>query len=254
MAVSEKLRKKLEKKKNELKTGGGLGYKTFKEGTSLIRILSLGVDEDFAIEVTRFYAGKELGGIVSQCTIGGESPLLEKYKEVKNSDNEEDAELAELLKPKKGYFVVCVEVSEKNTVVGEPQLALISKGVYEELIDLMLDEDNGDFTDPKNGYVIKIKRTGSGQFDTEYKVLKGKILKVDKKLAAPQDGEKFIKTICATYEEEEQYLAAVLGDVGSSSKKGKKKSDKKSSKKGASDIGDDDPKPKKGAKKKKSKK
>lgn len=243
MAVSEKLRKKLEKKKEQLKGNGGLGYMTFKEGTTPIRVLSLGTDEDFGIEATRFYASKELGGIISSCTFGDESPLLEKYKEVKNSDNDEDAELAENLKPKKAIFIVVLKINEKGQPEGEPQLALISKGVYEELIDLMLDEDNGDFTDPKTGYIVKIKRTGQGQFDTEYKVLTGKPLKVEKKYAAPQDGESMVRKVCATVEEEEDYLAAFLGDIKGSSKKSKKGK----SSKGSSDLMDEK-KPKKSKK------
>lgn len=228
MAVSASLKKKLEKKREKLKSGGGLGYMTFKEGTTRIRILSAGSDEDFAIEATSFYLGKEIGGFISPITFGEPCYASEVHDEVKKRNDEDDEELLKVLRPKKAYFVCALKMDEKGKKVEEgPKLARITKGLYENLIDLMLDEDNGDFTDPNEGYDIKIKRTGSGQYDTEYTCLPGKPLKLDKQYRGHQDLEKMLRGITASYEETQEFMAKFLGeDLDDDSKKGKKSKDK----------------------------
>lgn len=243
MAVSEKLRKKLEKRKEKLKSGGGLGFISFKEGSTRVRVLSAGSDEDFAIEATQFYLGNTIGGVISPATFGEPCKLMETYEELKKSDDEDDAELANKLKPRRKYFIVVLKMNDKGTEVEEgPKLAIISKGIYEDMIDMMLDEEQGDFTDPKTGYDFKIKRSGSGQFDTEYSLVPCKPTKIaDKKNAAPQDLTKMLKGLAATYEETEEKLNEFLG--GSSSddddddKSNKKSSKGKGKSKPSSDLG-----------------
>lgn len=244
MAVSSKLREKLEKRQKKLKEGNSLPFLTFPEGTTRIRILSAGKDEDFAIEATRFYLGQNIGGVVSPATFGEPCALLEAYQELKNSGDDDDAQLLKDLKPRKGYFVAVLKMDEKGKAVEEgPKLAIIPKGIYESLIDYMLDEDQGDFTDPKEGYDVKIKRTGKGLTDTEYTLLPCKPTKLDKKYAGVHDLEKMLRDISASYEETEEKLNEFLGTSKDDEDDKPKKKSKKA--KGSSDLEDDKPKKKK---------
>lgn len=262
MAVSKKLRDKLEKKAKKLKEGGGLGFITFKEGSTRIRILSAGPDEDFAIEATGFYLGQNIGGIISPVTFGDPCAIHEAYTELKAQGDDDDAALLKQLTPRKSYYVAVLKMDDKGKTVEEgPKLAKIAKGVYESLIDLMLDEDQGDFTDPKNGYDVKIKRTGSGLTDTEYTVIPAKPSKVEKQYAKVVNLEEMLKGIAADYDTTKEKLNEFLGtsddddDDDRPSKKSKKSKgssdlDSKPSKKKKKSSSDED-KPKK--KKKKSK-
>src|SRR6185369_7077990 len=113
------------------------------------------------------------------------------------------------------------------------KLLLVSAGVYQELIDLYLDSDAGDFTDPIKGYDIKIKRTGKGMTDTEYTVLRGNPSKLDKAYRKEVDPEAMVKALVPTYEETKQMLEDFLHlapeeEEEKSSKKDKKKKKKKS--------------------------
>ena len=95
-----------------------------------------------------------------------EVPAEEKYQELKNSKDPDDQELAKMLVPRRKYVVGGIVYSdEKGTKVdyeGKDKGVLIPRSVYQDIIDLYLDEDEaGDMTDPRTGYDIKIIRSGS---------------------------------------------------------------------------------------------
>lgn len=245
------LAKRLAKKQKELTEKKSKGNVLFlKEGTTRIRILPTGHDNDFISEVTHFYLGGDIKSVYSPSTFDEPCALLEAYNDLKKSKDEDDKDLAKKLVPKKAYLMpVVIYSDEKGKNIDHEnsgKLMKITTGVYQEIIDLFLDTDEaGDMTDPKNGYDLKIKRIGKGQFDTEYSVLPCKPTKLDKKYAKPVDLEKLVKAEIPSYDETKEKLEAFLGmsdddedDDKKSSKKNKKKKkselDSKSTKKTSS--------------------
>lgn len=223
------MKKKLEKRKKDIASnnGGGFKYFTFKEGKTRIRLLPVPSEMEFGVEATFFFPNQTLGSMISPATFGEPCALMEAYERLKNSKDEDDKASAKLVQPKKRYFVMaCKFKDEKGTQVDMEtgaKLAMLTGQAYQDLIDLYLDEDEaGDMTDPINGYDVKISRTGSGQFDTEYSVLKCKNTKrpiqFKGKTFNPQEE---VKKICATYEETQDFCEKILGTSGSAPKKKK---------------------------------
>lgn len=241
MAVSEKLRKKLEKRKQQINDKGkGFGYEVFKEGKKVIRALPVGDDEDFAMEVEMFYLGKDIGSFISPRTFGDACAVYDAYEELRKSKDEDDNTTAATFKPKKMNLMAGLVAKDERGKVWDDEkgatLIKITGGMASELIDWMLDEDAGDFTDAKEGYPIKVKRTGSGQFDTEYTLIKLDKQKLPKIYNKVYNLEKMIKAIIPTFEQTEEFLNQFLGggvdeDKPKKKKKGSKDKDKKSSSK-----------------------
>ncbi len=214
--ASQGLLKRLAKRREELKSkGGGGSFFTVKEGTTRMRALPVGEDVEFAKEVTYFYLGLKLGGIVSPVTIGKRCALMEAYNEMSNSKNEKDREFAKkYLKPSKKYFSPHIkykdEAGKEIDKDAGVKLLILSGGQYQKLIDLFLDSDNGDFTDPINGYDLKYVRTGKGKQDTKYDILPGKVSKLDKEFRKVYDIEAMVAEMIPTYKETKAKLEEFL--------------------------------------------
>ena len=165
--------KMIERKKKLTEKGSGNGFVFPKEGTIRVRVLSQGPDEELGFELLQFYNPK--GSIISPATFDEPCPILEKYKELKNSSDPVDQELAKKLAPKRRYIIgVTCYSDEKGKTIDQDRVGkamMIPSSVYQDIIDLYLDEDDwGDMTDPKDGYDIKITRSGKGLTDTNYSV------------------------------------------------------------------------------------
>lgn len=219
-------KKKLESRGN----GGGLVYP--KEGTLRMRIKSPGDDQELGIEIVQFYLGRDLGGVISPATFDEPCPFMEKYQELKSSKDDDDKNLAKLIVPRRRYVIGgIVYDDEKGTKVGyegKDKGVLVPSSVYQDIIDLYLDEDEaGDMTDYKTGYDIKIKRSGSGKFDTTYSATQCKPTKLDKKYQGQLDLESIVRSQIKSYEELEEILAKFLkedhGDDEDEEPKKKKK-------------------------------
>lgn len=232
--MSESLLKNLKKRRKELENSGGRGYKyfIFKEETVRMRPLFTGEDQDWAIEATFFYLGKKLGGYISPATFGEKCPIMKLYEKLSGSDSDEDKEFAKTFRPKKRYFVPHIKFKDlKGEEIDKEQgakLALLTNDQYKNLLDLFLDPEQGDFTDPNTGYDIKYKRTGKGQFDTEYSLLPCKPSKAPKEFRGPYDVEKMMREIIPTYEAAKEIKEKFLngGDEEDEDEKPKKKSKK----------------------------
>lgn len=235
------LKDRLRKKKKELKDRSSKNQKLIfqKEGTIRVRLMNTGDDNDFIAEVLHFYLGPTLKGVISPETISEPCAVLEKYHELKESDNPDDKDLAKSFSPKKRYLApVIVYTDLKGTKVDKDntgKLVQLSVGQYEKLIDLYLDEDEwGDMTDPENGYDVKLIRSGTGQFDTEYDVQPCKNSPVPaefKDKVVDLDG--MVRAVVPTYEETTELINSFLsGDVDDEEEeeKPKKKSLKKKKK------------------------
>lgn len=151
---------------------------------------------------------------------------------MKSSKDDDDKNLAKLIVPRRRYVIGgIVYDDEKGTKVGyegKDKGVLVPSSVYQDIIDLYLDEDEaGDMTDYKTGYDIKIKRSGSGKFDTTYSATQCKPTKLDKKYQGQLDLESIVRSQIKSYEELEEILAKFLkedhGDDEDEEPKKKKK-------------------------------
>lgn len=212
MAKVMTTREKMLERKKKLTEKTSKGSLIFpKEGTMRVRLLSQGPDKELGVEVIQFYSQKT-GGIISPASFGDPCPFMEKFKELKNSSNEDDQELAKLLTPRRRYVIGgTIYKDEKGKEIDEDRIGkpiLIPSSVYQDIIDLYLDEDDwGDMTDPDSGYDIKITRSGKGKMDTTYSVTacpKGKNPK--SKFLPTLDLEEILKNEIPSYDELEEKL------------------------------------------------
>ena len=147
MAVSAKMRKKLQKRQKDLSAKGGskFPFMNFKEGTTRIRLLPIPEDSEFGVEVTYFFPNTDIGSVISPATFGEPCALMEAYERLKKSSDPDDKEAAKLVAPKRRYFVYGYKYKDEkgkevDMEVGA-KLILLTNGVYQEIIDLYLDED-----------------------------------------------------------------------------------------------------------------
>lgn len=242
-------REKMLARKKQLETkGAGSGFVFPKEGTTRVRIKSQGDDKELGLELIQFYLEGE-GGIISPATFDEPCPFMEKYNELRNSKDDDDKELAKLLVPRRRYVIGgIVFEDDKGSKVGydgQDKAVLIPRAVYQDIIDLYLDEDEaGDMTDPISGYDIKITRSGSGKFDTTYSARACKSTKLDQKYRGEVDLEGIVRSQIKSYDELEETLNKFLREDHSTDdeesekpkKEKKDKSEKKKKKKYKSDI------------------
>ena len=233
--------KMLARKKQLESRGSGGGFVYPKEGTTRVRIKSQGDDKELGLEIIQFYLEGE-GGVMSPATFDEPCPFMEKYNELKNSKDDDDKELAKHLVPRRRYVIGgLVYEDDKGSKVGydgQDKGVLIPRAVYQDIIDLYLDEDEaGDMTDPISGYDIKITRSGSGKFDTTYSARACKPSKLDKKYQGDVDLEGIVRNQIKSYDELEDMLNKYLKeDHQPYDEEEKPKSDKKKKKKYKSDI------------------
>lgn len=238
--------KMLARKKQLESKGSGSGFIYPKEGTLRMRIKSPGDDQELGMELVTFYLNNEMGSIVSPATFDEPCPFMEKYKELKESSDDADKELAkEKFIPRRKYVIGGVIYSdEKGKTLdydGKDKVVQIPRSVYQDIIDLYLDEDEaGDMTDPVNGYDIKIIRTGSGKMDTTYSARACKPTELDKKARGTVDLEGMVRAQIKSYDELEEILNKYLNESEDSEEEEeapkKKDKDKKKKKKYKSDI------------------
>lgn len=236
------------KKQLESKGSGGSGFVFPKEGTTRVRIKSQGDDKELGLEIVQFYLEGE-GGIISPATFDEPCPFMEKYNELRSSKDDDDKELAKHLVPRRRYVIGGIvfedDKGSKVDYEGKDKGILIPRAVYQDIIDLYLDEDEaGDMTDPVSGYDIKIIRSGAGKFDTTYSARACKPTKLDKKYQGEVDLESIVRNQIKSYDELEEILNKFLKEDHSSDsddeekpkKKPKKDRDVKKKKKYKSDI------------------
>ena len=225
--------KMLARKKKLEEKGSGNGLIFPKEGTLRMRIKSPGDDQELGMEVVQFYI-PGVGGVISPATFDEPCPFMEKYEELKQSKDEDDKELAKRLIPRRRYVIggIIYKDDKGNGVdyEGQNRGVLIAGAVYQDIIDLYLDEDEaGDMTDPVTGYDIEITRSGSGKFDTTYSVRQCKPSKLDKKYRSDLDLEKIVRDQIKPYDELEEELNKFLNEAPADDEDDAPKKKKKSS-------------------------
>ena len=127
-----------------------------------------------------------------------------------------------------GGIVYSDEKGTKVDYEGKDKGVLIPRSVYQDIIDLYLDEDEaGDMTDPRTGYDIKIIRSGSGKNDTTYSARACKPTKLDKKYSGNVDLESIVRSQIKDYDELEETLASFLKEGRDSDEEDEKPKKKK---------------------------
>lgn len=236
------------RKKKLAEKGSGNGFIFPKEGTMRVRLVSQGPDKEIGLEIIQFYDPK-LGGIISPASFDEPCPFMDKFKELKSSDDEEDQAIAKMLTPRRRYLVGGTLYKDEKGKEIDPdnvrKAILIPRSVYQDIIDLYLDEDDwGDMTDPNDGYDIKITRSGSGKMDTTYSVTA--CPKKDKQPLAKYieevDLEEMVRKQMLSYDELEDKLNEFLNGANTEEEddedKPKKKSTDKKKKKKAKKVSD----------------
>lgn len=228
--------KMLERKKQLEKRGNGGGLVFPKEGTTRLRIKSPGEDEELGLEIITFFLGKDIGGVISPATFDEPCPIMEKYQELKSSNDDDDKEVAKKLVPKKRYVIAGIGYKDEKGKEIDPDLIdrgyQVTSGVYQDIIDLYLDEDEwGDMTDDLEGYDIKITRSGKGITDTKYTVSPCQKKKLDKKYIGTVDLEKIVRNHILSYDEIEEKLKQFLNESDDEDEDDRPKKKKKSSSK-----------------------
>jgi len=96
-------------------------------------------------------------GLLAPYQFGNPDPIQELISKLRDDgDNKASYELAKKLYPKmRAYAAVIVRGEESKGV----RLWSFGKQVYQSLLNIMLDEDYGDITDPKTGRDIKVTCT-----------------------------------------------------------------------------------------------
>jgi hypothetical protein len=216
--AKQSLMDRLKAKREQISKNGG-DYDTYivpKDSTLRVRVLPFDQEEgDFSIEATTFYLGGDMGTVISPVTFGEDCPIYDMYKKLKDSKDSEDKALADKLKPKKKYYAPIVKYKDlKDPAAGVDdkgvKLLMMPQTVCQQMLDYFLEPEQGDFTEPLTGYDLKIKRTGSGQMDTEYTVVPCKPTKLPKEFRKQYSAEAMLKEITKPYEELEGILAKFL--------------------------------------------
>ncbi len=92
-------------------------------------------------------------GLLAPHQFGSPDPIQELINELRSDSSKESYELAKKLYPKmRAYAAVVVRGEEDKGV----RLWSFGKTVYQSLLNIMLDEDYGDITDPETGRDIKV--------------------------------------------------------------------------------------------------
>lgn len=245
--MGKDLRKRLLEKQKKLQEQGSGDYKTMiiKDGTNRIRVANVGTDNAWDLEAVFFWLGDKVKGYLSPATFGEKCAVMKHYEKLKNSSDDDDQEMAKEMKPKQRWVVPAYRYKDEkgkeiDSEMGCKPLILV-KDVYQPMLDVFLDEEGGDFTDPVNGFDFKIKKTGKGRTGTEYTAMKCNATKLPKEFRKEVDLEKMVRGIIPTYEESKAILKQFLNgseaddddDDAPKSKKSKSKGkDKKKKKKG----------------------
>lgn len=158
---------KLKETKEKLnKSGGRSEYWKPEDGKNTIRVLPAKSGDEFFVEVhTHYKIGFDEKSVICKKTHEKECPICKELDKL-SKGSKKDAELAKDMRAKKAYYLQIVTHDEPDKV----KLYPAPKTVFEKIIDILLDPDYGDITDPEEGREITIERSGKG-LKTKYTVL-----------------------------------------------------------------------------------
>lgn len=160
------------KVEQEQMASGGVNYWKPSEGVNVLRFLPKLKGWPALFKVVReHYINTPTGrrNYVCPRVFNEQCAQCDYANELRGSPAKADQDLAYQLFSKKQVYARMVDRNDADKGV---QIYKFGKGIHTDLMDLI--EEEGDFTHPTKGYDVKIRRRGTTQFDTEYKVKSGK--------------------------------------------------------------------------------
>tara|TARA_A200000159_G_scaffold150149_1_gene159243 strand:- start:5454 stop:6254 length:801 start_codon:yes stop_codon:yes gene_type:complete len=122
---------------------------------SVVRLLSF-TDNDDGLPFSERWFYYNIGnnpGLLAPYQFGNPDPIQELITKLRDEGTKESYELAKKLYPKARYYAPVVVRGEEEKGV---RIWSFGKTVYQSLLNIMLDEDYGDITDPTDGRDIKV--------------------------------------------------------------------------------------------------
>lgn len=222
---SKKLSKKelIMKQKAKLDERGGKSdmFYISKPGTYRMRSVPVHEDQPNGFEITQFYLGPEIKGVISPSCVGMPCALEEYYQEMKDSDDEDEQEIASNMGRRKRFvmphFRYKDEKGKQPDIEAGVRLLLMTNAQYGEWTEWYLEDEVGDPSDPLEGFDIKYKREGTGMMDTKYSMLQCRPTKCPKEFRGPYDPEEMVKNVVPTYDKTKEILEKYLGKMGEDS-------------------------------------
>ena len=127
-----------------------------KEGEeATVRLLSFPNNDGQPFKEIMFYYN--IGnnpGLVAPYQFGNPDPFQDLITKLRDEGTKESYELAKKLYPKMRCYAPVIVRGEEDAGV---QLWAFGKNVYQSILNIMLDEDFGDITDPKDGRDVKVR-------------------------------------------------------------------------------------------------
>jgi len=123
--------------------------------TSTVRLIAFPDNDGQPFAERWFYYGIGANrGLLTPHQFGKPDPFQELINKLRDDGSKESYELAKKLYPKmRSYALVVVRGEEDKGV----RIWSFGKTVYQELLNIMLDEDFGDITDPLEGFDVKVE-------------------------------------------------------------------------------------------------
>ena len=144
--------KKMRKKLADLHNKGGNGNTRFwkpQDGESVIRILPTADGDPFKHFHFHYNIGDTKGGFLCpKKNFGNECPVCDFVSKLYNNGDDESRNMARKMVAKSRFFSPVLARGEEAEGV---KVWGYSKTVYENLLQLVLNPDYGDITDPQNG-------------------------------------------------------------------------------------------------------
>lgn len=162
--------------KEEAKELSSGSYFKFVPGLNTIRILpgKPGTRSPFVIVHEHFIdtaAGGKASFACPRVHARQSCPVCEKANRLMGAGNQRDYNVGKKLLPGRRVYANIVDRADPE---GGVKIAGFGKTIHEGLAELR--EEHGDFTNPTDsGYDVLVKRKGTGQTDTQYRVKKGDV-------------------------------------------------------------------------------
>lgn len=208
----------IKEQRNRLKSGKG-GSLLFIKADEVLRLRNVSTGEHSlpGLDITQFYLGAELKGVLSPHSIGLPCALMEYYNECKDSGDEDLEEVASSMSIRQRVVMPVYKYNDENGKAVDTngvKMLLITPRLYEDWLEWYSDPEKGDASDPVEGYDIKWSREGKGKLDTKYKMIDCKPTKAHKDFRKEVKLEELVAGILPSYEETKNILAKFLGTAG----------------------------------------
>lgn len=147
----------------------GGNWDSLKDGRNVRRILfPKGDSTKFCVDAQfHFGLGAEgKGSVACLKNWNKRCPICEEVEQLQHSRSKDDQELAKRLRATQRIFI---NVIDRDGEDEKPKILAIGRTIYRQILDLIIDPDYADITDPDHGHDVTIIREGKG-LQTKYTV------------------------------------------------------------------------------------